>query len=61
MLVYSSYISLTDTFRQALLTEEMTQKKKPKSAAVIHSLSDRLILPLGRSYVEQPPAAENPF
>lgn len=30
MLVYSSYISLTDTFRQALLTEEMTQKKTLK-------------------------------
>ncbi len=36
-------------------------RKTPKSAGVIHALSDRLILPLGRSYVEQPPSAENPL
>lgn len=41
----------------------MTQKKKkekPKSAAVIHSLSGGLILPVGRSLVEQTPSAEYP-
>lgn len=57
MLVHSSYVSLTNAARQALLTEEMTQKKKktPKSAAVIHSLSDRLILSAGVMWNSRPP------
>lgn len=59
MVVCSSHISLTNTSRQTLLSKEMTQKKTPKNADVIHSPRVRLILPHGRSYVEQMPSAEN--
>lgn len=36
-------------------------RKSPKSASVIQSLSDALILPHGRSYAEQLTSAENPL
>ena len=51
----SNYISLTNTFRQTL-TEEMTQKESPKSADVIHSLSqtDSFFLSAGVMWNSRP-------
>lgn len=60
MVVCSSYISLTNTSRQALLREEMTQKKTLK-VQTWFTLSGQLILPHDRSFVEQPPSAQNPL